>query len=76
VELLQNGTLGGAILDVFSPEPLNELSPLWSLDKVIITPHVSALSLSSQTVKAFLENLNNYLESKPLNYQVNWDSGY
>jgi len=44
--------------------------------KVIITPHVSALSLSSQTVKAFLENLNNYLESKPLNYQVNWDSGY
>ena len=43
---LQSGKLSGAALDVTSPEPLPEDSPLWDMDNVIITPHVSGPSFS------------------------------
>ena len=36
--------LGGAVLDVFDPEPLSPESPLWRMENVIVTPHNSFVS--------------------------------
>ena len=36
-----NTHLGGAILDVFEEEPLEEHSPLWDMENVILAPHNS-----------------------------------
>ena len=41
IEALQEGKIAGAGLDVFEKEPLNEMSPLWDLHNVIITPHTA-----------------------------------
>lgn len=41
VTALRDGQIGGAGLDVFDEEPLPADHPLWSMDNVIITPHMS-----------------------------------
>lgn len=39
---LDDGTLGGASLDVFGQEPLPADSPFWTHPKVVLTPHNAA----------------------------------
>ena len=39
---LEDGSISGAILDVFDQEPLPSDSPYWSVPNLIVTPHVSA----------------------------------
>ena len=41
VKAIEEGWLGGAILDVFETEPLPRESKLWGMPQVIITPHNS-----------------------------------
>ena len=41
-EKLNNNEIAGAILDVFTPEPIDNSSKLWHTPNLIITPHVSS----------------------------------
>ena len=38
---LESGKLSGAILDVFSPEPLPASSPLWTVPNLVVLPHIT-----------------------------------
>ncbi len=42
-DIINNGTIAGAALDVFNKEPLPESSPLWTNSKIFISPHSSAI---------------------------------
>jgi D-3-phosphoglycerate dehydrogenase len=47
VQALKNGTIAGAAIDVYSPEPPSMDNPLFHLENVIATPHIA-----SNTVEA------------------------
>ena len=63
IAALKARTIAGAGLDVFSTEPLPSTSPLWTLDNVIVTPHVGGLSdiYAEQALPVILHNLRAYL---------------
>lgn len=76
---LEAGTLAGAILDVFDPEPLPQDSILWSTKNLVVTPHVSADDGNSYvplTLDLFLRNMARHLDGEPLLNQVRPQLGY
>ena len=73
---LDDGTLGGASLDVFDPEPLRAESLLWSHPKVIITPHVSADSTPDGLVAGVLADIAAFEAGKTLPNQIDKHAGY
>jgi phosphoglycerate dehydrogenase-like enzyme len=78
VAALKNGELAGAGLDVTDPEPLPEGHELWSMPRVIITPHTAGRSDRSRE-RLFLlvqENLRRYVAGEPLLSVVNIEAGY
>ncbi len=50
---LQAGTIAGAGLDVFEVEPLPADHPLWTMDNVLITPHVAVADADDITDRRF-----------------------
>jgi phosphoglycerate dehydrogenase-like enzyme len=78
IEALKEGWIGGAGLDVFAQEPLPEESELWGLDKVILSPHVSADTPHYQErfTELFCENLRRYLAGEELLNVVDKKRGY
>ena len=72
INALQNKTLAGAALDVFEKEPLPKESPLFALDNVFLSPHISGNFPEYQhdVMVQFADNLNRYLAGKDLKNRV------
>jgi phosphoglycerate dehydrogenase-like enzyme len=67
VEALANRRIGGAFLDVTTPEPLPPEHPLWSLPNAHITMHLSGRAQDKMFVRSaerFLKNLDKYLRGE------------
>ena len=75
---LKKGWLAGAGLDVYEEEPLPDNSPLWQLENVIMTPHISGFTphYDDRATDIFAENLRRYLAGEPLLNLVNRQEGY
>ena len=76
LEALEQRRIAGAILDVFSAEPLPPHHPLWRMDNVVITPHVSGPSTPEEIAPVFNDNLARYLAGRPLRHVADRRRGY
>jgi phosphoglycerate dehydrogenase-like enzyme len=70
---LASGSIAGAALDVVHPEPLPPGHPLWDMDTVIITPHMSGDTEGylDDLGQLFVNNLRRFCNGKPLQNVVN-----
>lgn len=79
IEVLQNGTIKGAGLDVMTIEPLPKESPLWKLDNVLLSPHNMDMTLSfmKESTEFFIaENLPRFVRGQQLLNPVDKTAGY
>lgn len=70
---LHSGQLGGAALDVTSPEPLQVDDPLWNCPNLIITPHVAGACGPvgrARLAKFIGENVERFVAGRPVTHVV------
>ena len=76
---LLDGSVSGAILDVFDPEPLPADSKFLKVPNLIATPHISAddgNAYVSLTLELFFNNMRRLINGEALHNQVNTRLGY
>ena len=79
VELLHAGRLGGAVLDVFEREPLPRDSEVWTAPRLLLTPHVSAISPKGfwqRELELLTDNWARFAAGRPLRNVVDKRAGY
>jgi phosphoglycerate dehydrogenase-like enzyme len=78
VRALQARWIAGAGLDVATEEPLPADSPLFALPTVIVTPHISGVSVhyDERLTRLFAENLRRYRAGQPLLNRYDPQRGY
>jgi phosphoglycerate dehydrogenase-like enzyme len=77
-DALGSNRIRGAALDVFREEPLPADSPLWTLDNVLITPHVGAISprFWERETDLMVRNIGHYLAGGRMENVVDKTRGY
>ncbi len=78
IQALKSGTIAGAGLDVFTPEPLPADSELWDLPNVLISPHISGGTpiYNQRATDIFIANLRRFLAGEQLVNVVDPARGY
>jgi phosphoglycerate dehydrogenase-like enzyme len=70
--------IAGAVLDVFTREPLPADSPLWTTPGIVIFPHVGGLHPQRDDLVAelWVDNLGRFSRGEPLLQAVDRARGY
>lgn len=79
-DALKNGDIAFASVDVTEPEPLPADDPLWKLDNLLVTPHVSGFYHLPETLDRIVdiaaENLGRFLRGEEFMNIVDFTTGY
>ena len=77
---LKSGKIAGAGLDVTEPEPLPADDELWTMNNVVITPHIAGWFFLEKTFDNVAEiasnNIAHWLKGEPADHVVNRKTGY
>ena len=76
--LLDSRHLAGAALDVFATEPLPAGHAFWTHPRVLMSPHVSAVTSRfwDRETTLIVDNIKRYLAGTPLTNLVDLEAGY
>ena len=71
-------TIAGAVLDVFTTEPLPAEHPFWGTENILVLPHIGGLHPGRDHIVArlFVDNVERFLAGKPLRETVERARGY
>ncbi|MFZ2069550.1 MAG: D-2-hydroxyacid dehydrogenase [Xanthobacteraceae bacterium] len=78
-DCLRVGSISGAVLDVYDPEPLPSTSPLWSVENLVMMPHVTSDDEDEYLPRSFdlaFENLRRLIAGKELRNVIDRKRGY
>ncbi|KFN91133.1 D-3-phosphoglycerate dehydrogenase [Tetragenococcus muriaticus PMC-11-5] len=78
-QALQNNAIAFAAIDVFEQEPLPADHPLWGLENILITPHISGFTphFQKKFMAVFFENFTTFAKEGELTEnEVSLASGY
>ena len=78
-DLLDEGHLGGAMLDVFSPEPIPPGGRAWTARNLVVSPHVSVddpLTYNPDSFDILWANLHARRDGRPMPHLVDLSRGY
>ncbi|HET7327928.1 MAG TPA: D-2-hydroxyacid dehydrogenase [Nocardioidaceae bacterium] len=78
VDALRSGRIAGAALDVFAQEPLPAGHPLWTLDGVLVSPHMAGdvVGWHDDLARLFVANFGRWRSGAPLHNIVDKRLGY
>jgi len=78
IDAVRDRRIAGAVLDVFTTEPLPSSHPFWTTPGIVVLPHVGGLHPTRDTIVArlWVENLRRFLAGQPLLQVVDRARGY
>jgi phosphoglycerate dehydrogenase-like enzyme len=79
IEAVTKRRIAGAFLDTVTPEPLPPEHPLWTTPNIIHSMHLSGRSqtrMFTRAAKLFVDNLNAFVQGRPLTNEVDLLAGY
>jgi phosphoglycerate dehydrogenase-like enzyme len=78
VDAVKAGVIAGAVLDVFTTEPLPREHPFWVTPGITVLPHIGGLHPERDRIVAalWIENLRRFLDGRPLVQLVDKALGY
>lgn len=76
LEALKSGHIAEATLDVFETEPLPPEHPFWTMENVLITPHLASVALPRSAAQQIAENIRRVRSGREVLNRVDPRRGY
>jgi phosphoglycerate dehydrogenase-like enzyme len=78
VEAVKARVIAGAVLDVFTTEPLPAEHAFWGTEGITVLPHIGGLhpERDRQVAELFVENLARFVDGRPLLHALDRSRGY
>lgn len=76
VQMIEEGHVAGAMLDVFRQEPLPADHPFWNVPQITMTPHTSARTLRDESIAQIVGKVAAMSRGEAVQGMVNPQRGY